>query len=90
MRVSHEAFDVVFTDLAMPIVSGWEVTRAAKAAAPDVPVFMMTGFGVELTEEERRQSGLEAVLVKPLRIDTIVGALKRANERRSARRAGGE
>jgi signal transduction histidine kinase/CheY-like chemotaxis protein len=89
-RFQREPFDVVFTDLAMPGVSGWEVTRAVKAAVPAVPVFMMTGFGVELSEEERQRHGLEAVLVKPLRIDDIVAALARAAERRAGRPPQGE
>ena len=89
-RASHEAFDVVFTDLAMPRLSGWDVARAVKARTPEVPVFMMTGFGVELTEDERLRHGLEAVLVKPLRIDDIQAALARVTERRAARPAMGD
>jgi GAF domain-containing protein/CheY-like chemotaxis protein len=89
-RFQREPFDVVFTDLAMPGVSGWDVTRAVKTVAPAVPVFMMTGFGVELADDERQRHGLEAVLVKPLRIDDIVSALARAADRRAARSSQGE
>ncbi|MBI2206057.1 MAG: GAF domain-containing protein [Candidatus Rokubacteria bacterium] len=84
-RMREASFDVVFTDLAMPVISGWEVARAARATLPDTPVFMMTGFGVELSDEERLRHGLQAVLVKPLRIEDILDALRRAAERRSAR-----
>ena len=90
VRFQREPFDVVFTDLAMPGVSGWEVTRAVKSAAPAVPIFMMTGFGVELSDDERQRHGLEAVLVKPLRIDDIVAALARAADRRAGRSSQGE
>src|SRR5207244_3516459 len=34
-RAQAERFDVVFTDLAMPGMSGWQVARAVKAARPD-------------------------------------------------------
>jgi CheY-like chemotaxis protein/anti-sigma regulatory factor (Ser/Thr protein kinase) len=84
-RAAAERFDVVFTDLAMPGLSGWEVTRAVKSRTPDVPVFMMTGFGVELSDEERLRHGLEAVLAKPLRIEDILAALARATGRRGGR-----
>jgi signal transduction histidine kinase/CheY-like chemotaxis protein len=38
-RLRAEPFDVVFTDLAMPRVSGWQVAQAVKEIAPTVPVF---------------------------------------------------
>jgi GAF domain-containing protein/CheY-like chemotaxis protein/anti-sigma regulatory factor (Ser/Thr protein kinase) len=77
-RFRTEPFDVVFTDLAMPGVSGWQVIHAVKVIAPAVPVFLVTGFGVELSAEERRMHGVEAVLVKPLTIDTLLNAVAQA------------
>jgi GAF domain-containing protein/CheY-like chemotaxis protein len=74
-RFRSEPFDVVFTDLAMPGLSGWQVARAAKSIAPDVPVFLVTGFGVELSAEERRAHGVDLVLSKPLNIQSILDAI---------------
>jgi CheY-like chemotaxis protein len=74
-RVRAERFDVVLTDLAMPGISGWQVARAVKAVAPAVPVFLVTGFGVELSPDERRANGVDAVLVKPLQIQDILDAM---------------
>src|SRR6185503_10404066 len=73
--VAAEPFDLVVTDLAMPRVSGWQVARAVKQVAPQVPVFLVTGFGVELTAEERRAHGVDMVLVKPLQIQEILDAV---------------
>lgn len=81
-RFSAEPFDVVFTDLAMPRVSGWQVGRAIKEIAPKVPVFLVTGFGVELSAEERRAHGVDLVLVKPLKIQEILDAVAQAARRR--------
>ncbi|HXD98552.1 MAG TPA: GAF domain-containing protein, partial [Candidatus Acidoferrum sp.] len=74
-RFAAEPFDLVVTDLAMPRVSGWQVARAVKQVAPQVPVFLVTGFGVELTAEERRAHGVDMVLVKPLQIQEILDAV---------------
>jgi GAF domain-containing protein/CheY-like chemotaxis protein len=82
-RFGAEAFDVVFTDLAMPRVSGWQVARAIKEMAPTVPVFLVTGFGVELSEEERRTHAVDLVLVKPLQIHTILDVVAQAVQRRA-------
>jgi two-component system cell cycle sensor histidine kinase/response regulator CckA len=73
--LGEERFDVVFTDLAMPVVSGWQVARAVKDKTPEVPVFVVTGFGVELSPEERRAHGVEAIFPKPLNIDDLVNAM---------------
>jgi len=74
-RFRAEPFDVVFTDLAMPGLSGWQVARAVKATAPTIPVFLVTGFGVELSAEERRAHGVDLVLSKPLNIQSILDAV---------------
>jgi CheY-like chemotaxis protein len=74
-RFRAEPFDLVLSDLAMPRVSGWQVARAVKRMAPAVPVFLVTGFGVELSAEERRANGVDAVLVKPLQIQEILDAV---------------
>jgi CheY-like chemotaxis protein len=74
-RFGAERFDLVVTDLAMPRVSGWQVARAVKQIAPQAPVFLITGFGVELTAEERRTHGVDLVLVKPLQIQEVLDAV---------------
>ena len=40
-----------------------------------MPVFLVTGFGVELSAEERRAHGVDLVLVKPLQIQEILDAV---------------
>jgi GAF domain-containing protein len=84
-RFRAEPFDVVFTDLAMPRVSGWQIAQAVKEIAPTVPVILVTGFGVELSAEERRAQGVDLVLVKPLRISEVLDVVARAGRRRLQR-----
>jgi GAF domain-containing protein len=80
-----EPFDLVFTDLAMPRVSGWQVAQAVKELAPSVPVVLVTGFGVELTAEERQTHGVDMVLVKPLKIADVLDTVARAARKRAGR-----
>src|SRR2546429_7594164 len=81
-RFGAEPFDLVFTDLAMPRVSGWQVARAIKEMAPAVPVIIVTGFGVELSAEERRAHNVDLVLVKPLKIQEILDVVAQLARRR--------
>jgi GAF domain-containing protein/CheY-like chemotaxis protein len=73
--LAGDPFDLVFTDLAMPGMTGWQVARAVKAKSPGVPVVMMSGFGVEVAPEELRTNGVDLVLSKPLQIQDVLRAI---------------
>lgn len=72
-------FDLVFTDLGMPGISGWEVAESIKRDRPDIPVVMITGWGAQVDPERLKQSGVDRVLAKPFQwpalLDTIHGLL---------------
>lgn len=70
--IEVSSYDVVFTDLGMPEMSGWEVAEKIKAARPGVPVALVTGWGTSLDEGEARQRGVTAVVHKPFEIDELV------------------
>jgi signal transduction histidine kinase/CheY-like chemotaxis protein len=74
-RLRAEPFDAVFTDLAMPGVSGWEVARAIRELRPGLPVFVVTGFGVEVSPQELAGHGVQAVLTKPLGLQETLALL---------------
>ena len=65
------AFDLVMTDLAMPGMSGWQVARAVKAMRPDVPVVLVTGWGVEVDVDELQAHGVDRVMTKPFRYEDV-------------------
>jgi CheY-like chemotaxis protein/anti-sigma regulatory factor (Ser/Thr protein kinase) len=77
-RFAAERFDAVFTDLAMPGVSGWQVAQAIRRRGARVPVFVVTGFGVELAPDDLTAHGVSAVYAKPLRIEDVAEALATA------------
>jgi DNA-binding response OmpR family regulator len=79
------AFDLVITDLAMPKLNGLQLARVCKTLRPAVPVVMLTGWGVLLTEEELAEHGVDEVLSKPVRMDQVLSAVTAAR----ARTAGG-
>jgi CheY-like chemotaxis protein/GAF domain-containing protein len=68
-------FDLVFTDLGMPGVSGWQVAESIKRDAPSMPVVMVTGWGAQLDPDKVRQSGIDRVLTKPFQWLSVLQAL---------------
>ena len=66
------AYDIVFTDLGMPGLSGWDVARAIKRKQKDVPVVMVTGWGVAIDPSEIEGNGVDGILPKPFDIDSVL------------------
>jgi CheY-like chemotaxis protein len=67
----ESAFELVMTDLAMPGMSGWQVAQAVKATRPNVPVVLVTGWGVEVEIDEMERRGVDRVLTKPFRFEDV-------------------
>ncbi len=80
----REAIDVVFTDLSIPEVSGWEVARAVKKRDPRAPVILVTGWGEQLDPQLVQESGVDMVVSKPFRMGDIHSALRGALSLRRA------
>jgi DNA-binding NtrC family response regulator len=68
-------FDLVFTDLGMPEVSGWELAKAVKKLKPKTPVAIITGWGANLDGKKMQQSGVSFQISKPFRINQLVGVV---------------
>jgi len=69
---SEDPYDLVFTDLGMPDMTGWEVAERIKAGRPEVPVVLVTGWGASLDQDEVERHGIVAVLHKPFEIDELL------------------
>jgi len=68
--------DAVVTDLGMPGLTGWDVARAVKARAPDLPVLLLTGWGEEVAREgQPADSIVDRILPKPFHIEAFLAAL---------------
>jgi signal transduction histidine kinase/CheY-like chemotaxis protein len=70
--LDRESFDLVFTDLGMPEMSGWDVARAVKGRYPNLPVVLITGWGAQVDDEEAREKGVDRILPKPFTIQEIL------------------
>jgi DNA-binding response OmpR family regulator len=86
-------FDLVFTDLGMPDMSGLEVAASVKEQSPTTAVVMITGWGKELDEEKLRKEGVDLLLCKPFDLvrvqHSVAEALKRQERSASAERRSG-
>ncbi|MDD5519452.1 MAG: response regulator [Kiritimatiellae bacterium] len=63
---SGKKFDVVFLDLILPHISGWDILTVINnyPATQDTPVVIMTGFSLSDKETERLQGKVFAIINK--------------------------
>jgi signal transduction histidine kinase/ActR/RegA family two-component response regulator len=79
-RFRAETFDLVFTDLGMPKLSGWDVGKTIKGINPKTPIAMITGWGVELDREKLSESGIDLIISKPFNFDQVIDLVSEALE----------
>lgn len=77
-KLGTETYDVVFTDIKMPGMSGLEVAERVKASQPWLPVVIVTGYGSDDNEARAKGAGVAEFLRKPLSPEMIAGSTERA------------
>jgi PAS domain S-box-containing protein len=74
-------YDIIFMDVQMPKVDGYEATRAIRALersdARTVPIIAMTANAFKEDIERAVASGMNAHLAKPLELDRLNGLIAR-------------
>jgi len=78
--LAQNDFNLVITDLKMPMLDGIEVLEVVKKNDPDIPVIVITAFGTLEAAEEAVHRGAYDFITKPFRKEQILVALERALE----------
>ena len=68
------SFEIVVTDLGMPYVDGRRVAAAIKAASPETPVILLTGWGERMVADGDVPPHVDRVLAKPPRLGELRAA----------------
>jgi signal transduction histidine kinase/CheY-like chemotaxis protein len=74
-RAQGQPFDVVITDLGMPVMDGRQLAQKLKAASPQTPIIMFTGWGKMLDDATQTTGTVDAFISKPPQISEITDTL---------------
>jgi PAS domain S-box-containing protein len=77
--------DVVMLDIGMPVMNGFEVARALRAASPRYVLVAVTGWGHEAAKRQAREAGFDHHLVKPAGEAELLQVLSRISHARVER-----
>jgi two-component system response regulator PilR (NtrC family) len=84
--LESDDFDVVISDIQMPGGSGLDLLHAAREAAPEAVVIMITAFASTETAIAAMKEGAYDYLTKPFRVDEIRLVVEKALEKKSLSR----
>jgi CheY-like chemotaxis protein len=77
-KLNEEKYDLVYTDIRMPGMSGLEVAEQVKARKPWTPVVIITGYGTDVAETRAKAAGVSSFMHKPLSPEMIEGSARDA------------
>jgi len=78
--LQESPYDLVVTDLKMPLVDGIDLIGIVKNIEAAMPIIVITAYGTIETAEEAIQKGAYDFITKPFRKETILITIKRALE----------
>ncbi len=84
--VQEDEPEVMIIDLKMPGVNGLEILKKVKATQPQIEVIVLTGHGCETDRKQCMDLGAFAYMQKPVDINLLSEALKKAHEKISQNR----
>lgn len=81
------SFDVVFSDLGMPEVNGWDLALTVKSQRPETSVVLVTGWGFQLEEGAAMLRGVDVIMPKPFSMEDLERMLRQIGEMQARTRA---
>ncbi|MBL8132050.1 MAG: response regulator [Anaerolineae bacterium] len=74
-------FDLILTDLAMPVMGGLELCRELRRRGAATPIVVMTGHAPDASLSELAELGVADTLIKPLEAQALTDSLRRAMQK---------
>jgi two-component system response regulator VanR len=76
----ESSFDLVLTDLQMPLMDGSTLAHFIKKMSPNTPIVLLTGANKETVRSEAKSESIDSVIFKPFKLDDfekkVLGALE--------------
>lgn len=85
--MNQHHFDLLLTDIVMPIMDGITLALKVRSTRPDVPIILMTGYANESQRAHNLSVLIEELLSKPFNKDELIAAVNKALGQPSATNA---
>ena len=81
-KLRRGQFDIVFTDLAMPDMDGWETARLIRKDWPAVKIILVTGYGPTTPPPAGEEDLVDAIIGKPFDFSQVGSTLNTLTDNR--------
>lgn len=85
-KMALSSFDIVLTDIKMPIMDGMELLKKVKAQYPETSVIVITAYADSHTPADTPEAGPDMYISKPFKSFEIAEALHAVIAKRKKRR----
>jgi len=75
-RIKEEHFDLIFMDIQMPEIDGFEVTRRIRAEGIETPIIATTALAMEGDRDKCLEAGCNAYIAKPIIRNQLLDILR--------------
>jgi CheY-like chemotaxis protein len=73
----ENAIDLIFMDLQMPEMNGYEATQILKKRYPNMPIVAQTAFAMSDDREKALDSGCDDYLAKPIKSKDLLSVVEK-------------
>jgi len=85
---SPDDFDMVVTDMTMPLTTGVELAAKIKNLRPATPVILCSGFNESINRDDALDMGIDEYITKPLIMSRLAAMIRTLLDRPAAGRHG--
>ncbi len=72
-----DQFDLIITDMTMPIMLGTELSKKIMEIRPDIPVLMCTGFSEQIDKDAAYELGIRGFVSKPILMTELATQIRK-------------
>ena len=70
-------FDLIITDMAMPVLTGKDLAIELLKIRPDIPIILCTGYSSMISKENAKEIGIREFCMKPLSMQQLAKTVRK-------------
>ena len=78
--IASEKYDLVISDMAMPMITGDIFAAKVMAARQNIPVILCTGYSKRMNAEKALALGIKALVNKPIKRSDLAKTVRKVLE----------
>nr|WP_321395987.1 cache domain-containing protein [uncultured Desulfobacter sp.] len=75
-RNAQTNYDMVITDMTMPEMTGFELSKQILKQDPGMPIVLCTGYSELITKEKAEAIGIKGFIMKPVPLGVLAGTIR--------------